>query len=90
MYLLSFQEFLGHHKSHISAEMPIYHFSKMLPDDFLESIVCESNLYATTKGNENFKLIVSKCKVFFGVHFVMTYLHYSGLQHHWTSKHGTV
>lgn len=82
-------DFTGHHKSNISGEMPIDYFYKMLPDDFLEFIVEESNLYATKKGKDNFCLTVPELKVFLGINFVTTYLRYSRLQHYWTSKHGT-
>ena len=70
-------------------EMLIDYFDKMIPDNFLKSIVYESNLYATRKGNENFALTVPELKVFLGINFILTYLRYTRLQHYWTSKYGT-
>lgn len=81
-------KFTGKEKCHISGEMPIDFFKYMFPDNYLQTIVEQSNLYAVQNGKENFNLSIDELKVFIGINFVTTYLRYSRLRQYWSPKHG--
>lgn len=64
---------------------PMDYFYALIPENYLEEICYQSNLYATQSGKENLNLSVQELKIFLGMNLVMTYIHYARVRQYWST-----
>jgi hypothetical protein len=81
-------EFLGTHKVNFQGEVPLDYFLSLFPNDLLEKITFETNLYALQKGKENVALTIPELKIYLGVVIVMTYIKYPRIRQYWSTETG--
>lgn len=87
-YLGGVPEFLGTHKVNFQGEVPLDYFLNLFPNDLLEKITYQTNLYALQKGKENLALTIPELKIFLGVALVMSYIKYPRIRQYWSSEAG--
>lgn len=76
------------HKVNIQGSTPIDYLSFFFPDDFLQKIVYETNLYAHQNNKFNFNLILGELKIYLSITVMMTYIKYPRIRHYWSSEGG--
>ena len=67
---------------------PIDFFIYLFPEDLINEIVHNTNLYALQNGKENLALTKEEMKKFLGVNMVMSYLRYPRSRMCWSSEEG--
>ena len=67
---------------------PIDFFMHLFPEDLIDDIVHNTNLYALQKGKENLALTPQELKTFLGVNMVMSYIRYPTSRMYWSSEAG--
>lgn len=70
--------FLGEWKVNVRGTEPIDFFIHLFPEDLLDEIVHNTNLYALQNGKENLALTTGELKTFLGINMVMSYVRYRG------------
>ncbi|XP_058235983.1 activating transcription factor 7-interacting protein 1 isoform X3 [Hemibagrus wyckioides] len=80
--------FLGEWKVNVEGTEPIDFFIHLFPEDLLDEIVHNTNLYALQHGKGNLALTTGELQIFLGINMVMSYVRHPRTRMYWSSQAG--
>ena len=80
--------FLGEWKVNVEGKETINFFMHLFPEELIDDIVQNTNMYALQKGQENLALTNAGLKTFLGINMVMSYLKYPRSRMYGSSEEG--
>ncbi|KAF7219873.1 piggyBac transposable element-derived protein 2-like [Nothobranchius furzeri] len=78
--------FLGEWNFNVEGKDPIDFFRHLFPEDLIDNITYNTNLYALQKGKENLSVTGEEMQVFLGINLIMGYIRYSRTRMYWSSE----
>lgn len=80
--------FLGEWKLNVNGSEPIDFFSYLFPEELVNEIVQNTNLYALQEGKENLAVTKEEMMTFLGINMAMSYIKYPRIRMYWSSEAG--